>query len=225
MNTRLVLITLFILAAAPVLQAKPLDVEYVSEDVTVSPLGDGTIVIKHKFDAQSYLVWQKKYGTNPSLLKRDWNKLLSAYDITDFKVDQNAMDRVATITIAARGCVNSKGNGLNEMEFPKNFKPGERVGNVFPFHCSIPLDTGQVLDTTTRVVLPDAATDLKTRTNEDGNPVIVYRMPAGAIPGAVSASILGLNPWIWIGTGLVIGFFGLISCLIALLIGKKEPAL
>ncbi len=214
--------------------AAPGDVEYVDQIFTISPLGDGTIVVKHRFDAQTYIAWKNKYGSNISLLKRDWSKMLSSYDISDFDVKQSDMDRVVTITIGARGCVTTRGNGLCELEFPKNFRMGDKVGNTYSFNTSSKLDTGQVLQMSTRVVLPPEATDIKDSTNEVGNPLITYQIPIAAVMNARNsekvvvkveqAGLWGVNFWVWLGAGFVLAVVGFIFCIVSFFFRKRKVA-
>ncbi|MEM7263161.1 MAG: hypothetical protein AAF488_14315, partial [Planctomycetota bacterium] len=48
----------------------------------IDPLGDGTFVMRMQFNASQFQEWQKRYGMNPSLLRREASRTLTQYEIT-----------------------------------------------------------------------------------------------------------------------------------------------
>ena len=71
----------------------PVQTLNIDETMKVSEIGDCDIAINFTLTAAQYAMWNQKYGQNPSLLRRDFGKLVSQYDTHDWKVDAKAMER------------------------------------------------------------------------------------------------------------------------------------
>lgn len=218
----------FLALAAPALAAPP-DVEYVDWSMTVNDFGDASAKFVVHYDAWQYQRFKKKYGLNPSLLKRDWSKILSAYEITDFKVDQKDLEREIHISMFVKGYVSYQGKGIWQTDFPKDQKIGEKVSNVYTFHKASSLDDGRVLQMAIKVTFPPKASNFSESTNEDGGTVVHYILPTSvSIANATASSplsLFGLNKWVWIISGITLVCLGLLFALVGLFIPtKKKPA-
>jgi hypothetical protein len=133
-----------------------------------------------KFDATQFINWQQRYGMNPSLLRREVGKMLSAYDITDFQIDKNEMNREVTVTIAASGATRNMGDGLVEMDVPKEWRLINQDGPELKFNFIEPLGTGVSIQHHVTVNLPEAATDVSELfPAAGGQNRFTYRQPTG----------------------------------------------
>ena len=157
---RYAVLTITLFAAASTATAQAQTVLQFDETVDVNSLGEGTFRIQMAFNAQQYQVWQGRYGMNPSLLKRDISKMLSAYDITDFQIDKNDMERRVTLTITASGVTRNMGGGLVEMDVPKQWRLVNTDGSELKFNYLESLANGVSIQHYVTVNLPPDATDV-----------------------------------------------------------------
>ncbi len=160
-NIRYFALTLILFAAMSAAQsAKAQTVLQFDETVNVDALGNGTFVIHMEFNAQQFQVWQQKYGTNPSLLRRDFSKMLSAYDITEFEIDKNDMERQVKLTITASGVTRNMGGGQVEMDVPKQWRLINQDGPELKFNYLESLPNGVSIQHYVTVQLAEGATDI-----------------------------------------------------------------
>ncbi len=215
--TGLLLGLLFVLAwnVQPV-TAAGMEIMPIEDRVVVSDTGDAVFTISLKFNASQYQGWQQRYGTNPSLLKREMSKTLSPYDITQFKVDKNDMDRAVTVTIGARGVVTYLGDGLYQMQMPKEWRLNHKDQHELKLSFAEPMDQGLMGMHNITVTLPDRAYDVTDPMNpERGQMHVQYKMPTG-----------GRVPWLIIA-GIVVVLLGLGMMLVgaaSFAIGGRKPA-
>ena len=160
-NHRFVAPAIVLFAAMSATQsAKAQTVLQFDETVDVDALGNGTFLIHMEFNAQQFQVWQQKYGTNPSLLRRDFSKMLSAYDITEFEIDKNDMERQVKLTITASGVTRNMGDGQVEMDVPKEWRLINQDGPELKFNYLEALGNGVSIQHYITVHLPEGATDV-----------------------------------------------------------------
>lgn len=155
--------------------ATPMNIE---QSFDVDALGNASLQIHMKLTAAQYQQWKGRYGQNPSLLKRDMSKLLSPYDIRDFNVEQKDMERHIIVSLKARGVVRYKGRGLYEMDIPKAWQGGRRIGSEYEFHYTESGGPDSIMHNTVRVKLPISAYDFGENLAEQGDKIISYHMPS-----------------------------------------------
>lgn len=188
-------------AASPAqIQAQP-NVVNTGIRSTIDAVGNGEITITLKMNAKEWAGWKRQYGANPSLFKRDVCKMFTQYELTDFELDQDEMDREARVTIRAKGLSTYEGRGRHEVELGKGgMAKGELVDGEYRVTYTEPQGPNTVSLVDQRVQLPPGAHGAEVATNASGVPVLRYQLaPAGA----------GL-PWLWIGTGLAVAAAGLL---------------
>lgn len=158
--------------------------------LSVDDIGNAVITIKMKLTASQFMNWQGKYGQNKSLLKRDVNKFLSMYDTYDWDVSEKQMEREITITLKAKGTVIHKGRGTYEFRVPKEWRGGERNGNVFNFNYVEDLG-GSIGQFNVKLTAPTNATNFREQLSEAGDKVIQYTIPvAGKQTWMLTAGIV-----------------------------------
>ncbi len=206
-------IALFMLALGlmayltPQLRAQDTQVIYMEVMVDVSPRGDAAVKYKFKFNAQQFLNWEQRYGANPSLLKREMGKTLSQYETMDYKVEENKMEREATVSFKARGMVTYKGDGVFELRVPKDWKGGERDGNnIYRFNYIQPFGNGVMAQVNAKVQLPEKSSGFSEQLSEQGEKVIQYHLPAmssGRGGWMIGALVIGVAGLLLIGAGII----------------------
>lgn len=199
--------------------------------ITVNELGDAKIDITFRYDAQTYAVWQRKYGLNPSLLRRDLGKYLTPYEVpaNSFKVnDQNKMDREITVSLVAKGYMTCKNDDIWQTEMPKKYQKNDRVANHYTFFGASKMDDGRVMEETIQLVLPMAATDFSEDKDERGNTTIRYKLVVAGDAGMASRMVsgpgsFGIPKLAWFATAGVLAFLGFIFLVLGVVIRDKRP--
>jgi len=187
-------------------EARAEGVMNVKQSIDVNEVGDATIVMHMSFNASQFQNWQKRYGMNPSLLKREMSKELTPYDITDFKLEKNDMDRKVTITIKARGVTTNRGNGRSEIEVPKNWRLVDQDDHELKFNYLEDVGNGVSIQGDVTTTLPKSASDISDPVPaEGGMKRITYSLPVES-----GKSAMGLIPGVLlIVVGLVVALVGL----------------
>lgn len=183
------------------------------QTIDVNELGDATIVIRMSFNASQFQAWQQRYGMNPSLLKREMAKEMTPYDITDFKLDKNDMDREVTLTIKARGVTTYRGNGRSEIEVPKSWRLVDQDEHELKFNYLESTGNGVMVQGHITAILPVTATDISDPVPaEGGMKRITYVLPVA------EASSTGLV------LGIVLAAVGVVLSVLGLVKGKADSA-
>ena len=139
----------------------PVQTLNIDETMKVSEIGDCDIAINFTLTAAQYAMWNQKYGQNPSLLRRDFGKLVSQYDTHDWKVDAKAMERQVAISLRAYGVVTHNGGGNYQFEVPKNWRGGQVNNNAVDYNYAESLGPGVLAQYNCKVILPASATGIK----------------------------------------------------------------
>ncbi len=199
MNTHLKIcaVSLLLLALAPSLFAK--NDKTVEMFLKVDELGNATLSVDTTLSARDYEQWRNRYGGHPALLRRDFKRDFSAYEIRDFKIDNDdSMSRRVIVTCKALGAAIHERQGHYELTLPKQWEQGEQVGTTFTFFDAQSTGEG-VIKETIKVELPPNSDKIEQDKDEYGQRVISYRVPiegAGAersFPtGAVIVALLGV---------------------------------
>ncbi len=194
---RTLLLALFILAptALAQIQAAP---TVINMDVraSVDAVGDGEMTLILKMNALQWAEWKMEYGTNPSLFKRDMAKLFNDFEVTEFKLDQDDMERKATVTIQGKGMAVYAGDGVFEIELDKEMIDGEWVNDEFRVTYTEAQGPTVLTLIDQRMRLPEGASNIEVTKSSMGDHVLRYEMKQ---PG-------GHLPWAWIG--LVLAMLG-----------------
>lgn len=181
----------------------------IDETMTVDALGDATFEIAFELTAAQMRLVGQSLRTNASMAKRDWMKLLSQYETSDWDLRVDDMTRRVTIRAKGHGAVVHQGGGAYALNLPQAFRGGEPHGTSVDFNFITPLNPALLGQFNLKVVLPPDATDItSTVAKNGGQRVVAYRVPvAGA--AASTARVL-------LVAGLVVTALGLGLTILAL---------
>ena len=166
---------------------------------TIDALGDGQVKLEMKMNAAQWAEWKQQYGSNPSLFKRDMFKMFSQYELTDFKLDQDDMNRTAVVTIHGKGMAVYQGDGVYELELGDELGSGEMVDGEFRVTYTEAQGPNTISLIDHRIQTPKGARDLKVATSRTGEEVLRYELDTsgGGMPWKIISLVLAL-----IGGGL-----------------------
>jgi hypothetical protein len=171
-------VALVLLAAAPVATAQTSE-EHVAYDetVTVSEKGDVKSEERVKMSATAFLRWKSHYGSNPSIFKRDCEKEMSQDEITDFKLEQNDLDREVKVSFVTKGAVHSRGEGRLAYSIPDKWRGGNSSGDDYTFHYAESEGPGTIGEHSVRLKFAPGIERLREQLRDDSEKVIEYRLP------------------------------------------------
>jgi hypothetical protein len=190
-----------------------LDTLNVSEVMKITPLGDGVMTTTFTLSAKQFANWEKKYGQDQGLLRRDMNNNYTGqFETSDWDVKTDNMNRTIAVSVTTRGAVIPRGGGVFEFRVPKQWRGGERNGTTYSYNFVEPLGGGGVAQTNAKVVLPETASHFVEDKSETGDPVIQYRVPVGGLSGIL----------LWAGLAFVV--LGAAAVVVALTVLKGAAA-
>lgn len=171
-------IVAMLLAATATRAAKADTVLNFDQQVNVNELGDGVFKIHMKFNAAQFQVWEQRFGSNPSLFRREVSKQLSQYELTDIQLEKNEMEREVDVTVKASGVTRNKGEGRVEMDVPKDWRLVNKDGNELKFNFLEPVGNGVSIQHFITVDLPKDVTEVSDPVpSVGGQNRVTYRQP------------------------------------------------
>lgn len=143
---------------------------------TVDTMGDGEVKLELKMNAQEWSGWKQQYGSNPSLFKRDMFKLFSQYELTDFELEQDDMNRKAVVTIRGKGMAVYQGDGVYELELGKDMSDGEMIDGEYRVTYTEPQGPNTISLINHRITTPEGAKNVEMATSSKGEKVLRYEL-------------------------------------------------
>ncbi|MCA8961606.1 MAG: hypothetical protein KDC38_13875 [Planctomycetes bacterium] len=131
-----------------------------SQTFDVDTLGNATVKLHMEFNASQFQDWQRRYGMNPSLLRREMTRALTQYEITDFQIAKNDLEREVDVTIRAEGVARYMGDGRVELDVPKEWRLVNKSDAELKFTHLEPLGNGVSIQHFITANLPKEATDV-----------------------------------------------------------------
>jgi len=201
------IVLLWALAPSPARAQTPEIIAF-DETFVVAQNGDTSVKIEFKLTAQQYANWRARYALNPSLVKRDMGKSLSQYEVSEFKLDQNEMERDTKITFLVKGLTRPSGSNRLLVDIPRIWKGGEKSGNDYVFRYPEVLGPGTLAEHTVRVILPKEATIVKEQLSGEGDHSVEFELPTPV--GDLVRLAFGLLAFLCGGGGVFLIFMGLV---------------
>ncbi len=148
-------------------------------NVSIDKLGNADMVLKMKLNAQQWDVFKRMYGNNPSSLKRDIIKGMPTFYFTEFKYNEDAMDRSYELNMKALAAakVDKKGKWKAEldMEDPDITKINDRE-----FRLNLNLNSnGAFVEQVQMIKLPVVAKNARIEKDSFGKAVLTYETGQG----------------------------------------------
>ena len=173
-----------LLAGALVLVAQDAETISVNTTMNVNGTGDAQMTVTTTLTAKQFANWKSQYGDDQGLLKRDMEKdYLGAFDLSDWDVKMDSMNRVVTVAVKVHGVVIPRGNGTFEFRVPKSWRGGERNGTTYNYNFANNIGDGMIEQSNVKLILPATASHFTEDKSETGDTVIQYRLPSGSMAG------------------------------------------
>src|SRR5687768_7464394 len=80
-------------------------------DITIDELGGAMVEVSMKLNASQWDYFKKNIGNNISILKREMEKALPKYFLSDFNYSEDAMERTYRVKFKTEGLASINKNG------------------------------------------------------------------------------------------------------------------
>jgi hypothetical protein len=195
-------------AAGPIGAAGTLDI---NTAIKVDRFGDGTMTVKFKLSASEWGPWKQNFGDRPDLVRRNLRQQFACYELGEFDLDKDDVEREATATIAMRGAIKLRRDGSREIAVPKSMRKVSNTSHEWIFTSASHANPYEPVKTeTTHIVLPPEAVNIQFQESNSGEHALIYEIPA---PGGGSQTML------YAGVGALV--IALVLGVIGFLPGKK----
>jgi len=176
-------------------------------DTYIDANGDGTLVVKIRQDAQTYINWKQNIGDHPDLLVRDFKRQFAAQYLSDFSFEKDDLNRTATVKMNGRAFALLTRSGRYSLGEIINARFVSASNNDWIFRNRQEAGPQQnSSESEIHVHLPKEAFNAKVLNPQTDAPELTYEMPHPSpflSPFLISALILG-------AIGVSILFVGLI---------------
>lgn len=143
-------------------------------DYHIDELGNAIIEVSMKLNASQWDMFKRNVGNNQSIMKREIEKALPKYYLSDFSYTEDAMDRSYKIKFKALGLASINNNGRweakLEMKDPDITKLSERE---FVINTDMAMN-GVLIQQTQKIHLPSGVSDAKVEKDSFGKAVMTY---------------------------------------------------
>jgi LPXTG-motif cell wall-anchored protein len=168
-------------------------------DVTIDDLGNAEIEVSMKLNASQWDMYKRYLGNNTSVLKRQMERGLPKYYITDFKYTEDQMERSYKMNfkVLGMGFLNENGTWESSLDAkdPDITKLSDRE---FVMNVDM-MSNGNFIQQTQKIHLPANASDAKIEKDSFGNAVLTYS----------TGNMLQSNWMMFAGIALMLGGGGL----------------
>lgn len=170
-------------------------------EFNIDDLGNADIILTMNLNAQQWNAFKQTAGSNPANLKREMIKGLPTVHLTDFKYEDDPMERSYTFSMkglaAAQQDKNGKWKSELDMKDPEILKLSD---HQFRLDLNM-LVNGSLVEQTQLINLPKNAKNAKIETDSFGYAVLTYETGKGLGHKAIK----GLGVLLFAG-GLFLGF-------------------
>lgn len=182
---RLMCLTVLLSLSSLVLFAQEIKPFKVSIEFKLDEKGNAQVTYGSKMNAGQWDNFKRSMGNNQSLLKRQIERGLPAYFLSDFEYKEDAMDRAYTLTFNAYGVckVNSTGKWVIDLD-TKNPDVTKVSDNVYMM-ISEASAGGQLIQTNQKIIFPESASDIKEEKDAFGKAHFTFSMGNTSMSGKV----------------------------------------
>ncbi len=159
-------------------------------DITPDNIGNAMVEVSMKLNAQQWDMFKRNTGNNTNIFKRNMEKALPKYYLTDFNYSEDQMDRSYKIKFKVLGLCYLNKDGLWESKLEvKNPDVTKLSDKEFVLTQDV-LMNGTLFQQTQKVHLPDGVKDARIDKDSFGKAVLHYSTSTGSFFSVIS--IIGM---------------------------------
>ncbi len=149
-------------------------------DITIDNLGGADVEVSMKLNAAQWDMFKRNIGNNTSILKREMEKALPKYFLSDFNYSEDAMERSYKMKFKTAGMTsinkNGKWEGKLDSKDPDITKLSDRE---FVMNSDL-LSNGMLIQQVQKIHLPAEAKGAKIEKDSFGKAVLTYTTSTSA---------------------------------------------
>lgn len=153
-------------------------------DFHVDELGNAMIEVTMKLNASQWDMFKRNIGNNTSILKREIEKALPKYFLSDFQYSEEAMDRTYKLKFKALGLASINSNGRWEAKLETKDPDVTKLSDREFIINTDMMTNGMLIQQTQKIHLPESAADGKIEKDSFGKAVMTYSSNNGTMSKA-----------------------------------------
>lgn len=154
-------------------------------DITMDDLGNANVEVSMKLNASQWDMFKKALGTNTSILKREMEKALPKYYLSDFNYTEDQMERSYKIKFKVSGLAGLNNKDAWEAKLDtKNPDITKLSDREFVMNATY-MNNGTLIQQTQKIHLPSGASGAKIEKDSFGKAVMTYTTSAGFVSKAI----------------------------------------
>ena len=143
-------------------------------DITIDNLGSAMVEVSMKLNDYQWDYFKKNIGNNNSILKREMEKALPKYFLTDFNYSEDAMERTYRVKFKTAGLASINKNGKWEGKLDsKNPDVTKLSDREFVINSDM-MSNGVLIQQVQKIHLPSSAEGAKIEKDSFGKAVLTY---------------------------------------------------
>lgn len=164
-------------------------------EMNIDRLGNATLKVSMKMNAQQWQMWNSNFGNNPAALKREIERGMPSYFLDDFKLEKEDMKRSFELTVMAYGVCKIDKRGKWAFETDEKDANLTELTRTKYMLVSSPPEYGGQLQQTFIVNFPEEASEIEVDEDSYGKTVFEFKMEEPSE---------GFNPLRWAGILLIV---------------------
>ncbi len=176
-------------------------------EMNIDQLGNATIKVSMKMNAQQWQMWNSNFGNNPAALKREIERGMPGYFLDDFKLEKEDMKRSFELTVRAFGVCKIDKRGNWSFETDEKDANLTKLTDTKYMLVSSPLEYGGQLQQTFIINFPEEASEIEVEEDSYGKTLFEFKMEdptsnfntirwAGVLFFIIGGGWAGKNLWI-----------------------------
>ncbi|MFT3911795.1 MAG: hypothetical protein QM737_20390 [Ferruginibacter sp.] len=165
-------------------------------DITMDETGNADVEVSMKLNAGQWDMFKRNLGTNTSVLKREMEKALPKYFLSDFNYTEDQMERTYKMKFKVAGLAGINNNGAWEAKLDsKNPDITKLSDREFVMNANY-MSNGGLIQQTQKIHLPSGASGAKIEKDSFGKAMLTYTTGGPLFPkiityGGVALILLG----------------------------------
>ncbi len=143
--------------------------------------GNSNMEVSTKLNAAQWDIFKQKIGNNVAILKRQMERSLPTYFLTDFNYSEESMERIYTLKFKALGVAKFKNKDRRIIEMDSRNPDVTQVSEGVYMMSSTYDQGGMLMQETSKIIFPKGSKDIKVESDSFGKAVFTYTCPT---PGA-----------------------------------------
>lgn len=161
-------------------------------ELNIDELGNAEVDLTSKLNAQQWAMFKSSTGTNQSAIKRSIEKAMPAFFLSDFKYEEEPMERTYTIKMKAMSVTQLDKNGRWRGDLDMKNPDISKVSDTeYRLDVNM-LSDGGFIEQVQKIKLPDHAKNSKIEKDSFGKAILTYELNSGSTTSTIAKFAGGL---------------------------------